>query len=111
LAAYRTTSYFLFDIASHTPEAAGPADDDASREQLWAAVSKTRRKGFRVFLAGALNPSNVRAAIRHGHAFAVDVCRGVSAFRRQTQIRSRASSASAIVSGRFGTTGPLRPER
>lgn len=74
LAQYRTTSYFLFDIAA-------PADDAGQAaqllEQIWSDVSKTRRKGFRVFLAGALNATNVRSAVQHSHAFAVDVCRGV----------------------------------
>jgi phosphoribosylanthranilate isomerase len=63
LAAYGTTSYFLFDIAPS--------------EEIWDEVSKARHKGFRVFLAGALDPSNVRRAVLHSHAFAVDVCRGV----------------------------------
>jgi phosphoribosylanthranilate isomerase len=78
LAAYQTTSYFLFDVAPRT--AGGPArsaDTDDDRARVWADVSKTRRKGFRVFLAGALDPSNVRDAVRQSHAFAVDVCRGV----------------------------------
>ena len=48
-----------------------------SMESVWKEVSKTRRKGFRVFVAGALDPSNVREAIRRTHAFAVDVSRGV----------------------------------
>ena len=30
-----------------------------------------------MFLAGALDPANVKEAIRRTHAFAVDVCRGV----------------------------------
>ncbi len=76
LAAYRTTSYFLFDIApSVAMTDAGNAD--ASPEQIWDEVSKARHQGFRVFLAGALDPSNVRRAVLHSHAFAVDVCRGV----------------------------------
>jgi phosphoribosylanthranilate isomerase len=71
LAEYSTTSYFLFDLkhGSH-----GTSDD---LERIWTAVSRSRRKGFRVFLAGALNPANVREAIKRTHAFAVDVCRGV----------------------------------
>jgi phosphoribosylanthranilate isomerase len=72
LAAYTTTSYFLFDL-DKTPAGA----EQEPVERVWKDVLKTRRKGFRVFLAGALDPSNVRDAIRRTHAFAVDVCRGV----------------------------------
>jgi phosphoribosylanthranilate isomerase len=73
LARYATTSYFLFDL-DKAPAGGG---EPASAERVWQEVSKTRRKGFRVFVAGALDPSNVREAIRRTHAFAVDVCRGV----------------------------------
>jgi len=76
LAAYRTTSYFLFDIAPSVA-VTDAANTDASPEEIWDEVSKARHKGFRVFLAGALDASNVRRAILHSHAFAVDVCRGV----------------------------------
>ncbi len=71
LAEYSTTSYFLFDLRPGTKA----RDEDI--ERVWSEVSRTRGKGFRVFLAGALNPANVREAIRRTHAFAVDVCRGV----------------------------------
>jgi len=72
LARYRTASYFLFDLEKTTD---GGDADAAGR--VWAEVARTRRRGFRVFVAGALDPSNVREAIRRSHAFAVDVCRGV----------------------------------
>ena len=71
LAEYSTTSYFLFDLQR------GADITDEDLERVWNDVSRTRRKGFRVFVAGALNPANVREAIRRTHAFAVDVCRGV----------------------------------
>jgi phosphoribosylanthranilate isomerase len=71
LAEYATTSYFLFDLQR------GVQKTDADVERVWTEVLRTRRKGFRVFLAGALDPANVREAIRRTHAFAVDVCRGV----------------------------------
>jgi phosphoribosylanthranilate isomerase len=71
LAEYTTTSYFLFDLQR---ESAGAPED---LDRVWSAVSRTRRKGFRVFLAGALGPANVREAISRTRAFAVDVCRGV----------------------------------
>lgn len=71
LAEYTTTSYFLFDL----PRGSRVSAEDV--ERVWTEVLRTRRKGFRVFVAGALNPANVREAIRRTHAFAVDVCRGV----------------------------------
>ena len=71
LAEYATTSYFLFDLQRGSPT----THEDV--ERVWSAVSHSRSKGFRVFLAGALSPSNVGEAIRRTHAFAVDVCRGV----------------------------------
>jgi phosphoribosylanthranilate isomerase len=71
LARYTTTSYFLFDLER------GAEQTQADLERVWTEVLRTRRKGFRVFLAGALSPANVGEAIRRTHAFAVDVCRGV----------------------------------
>jgi len=71
LAEYTTTSYFLFDLQS------GSRFTREDIERVWSAVSRSRSKGFRVFLAGALDPANVKEAIRRTHAFAVDVCRGV----------------------------------
>lgn len=71
LARYTTTSYFLFDLPRGTQKT------DADVERVWTEVLRTRRKGFRVFVAGALSPGNVREAIQRTHAFAVDVCRGV----------------------------------
>jgi phosphoribosylanthranilate isomerase len=71
LAEYATTSYFLFDLQR------GSRTTREDIERVWSAVLHSRRKGFRVFVAGALNPANVREAIKRTHAFAVDVCRGV----------------------------------
>lgn len=71
LAEYSTTSYFLFDLQR------GSKAREEDIERVWTEASLTRRQGFRVFLAGALKPDNVREAIRRTHAFAVDVCRGV----------------------------------
>jgi phosphoribosylanthranilate isomerase len=71
LAEYTTTSYFLFDLQRNS------SASHADVERVWTEVSRTRRKGFQVFVAGALNPANVKEAIRRTHAFAVDVCRGV----------------------------------
>ena len=52
LAEYTTTSYFLFDLQ----RGSRPTREDV--ERVWSAVSHSRSKGFRVFLAGALNPAN-----------------------------------------------------
>lgn len=71
LAEYSTTSFFLFDLQR------GSRTTREDVERVWDAASNSRSKGFRVFLAGALNPANVGEAIKRTHAFAVDVCRGV----------------------------------
>jgi phosphoribosylanthranilate isomerase len=68
LAAYATTSYFLFD--------ADGKDVPASAARL-AGVAGLRRLGFRVFLAGGLTPENVHDAVATTRPFGVDVCRGV----------------------------------
>lgn len=71
LAAYATTSYFLFDTSkTHPPDA-------VQTDSRWNDVARIRRLGFRVFLAGGLVPANVRDAIVATEPFAVDVCRGV----------------------------------
>jgi phosphoribosylanthranilate isomerase len=70
LAAFRTTSYSLFDY-----------DDGATRGfargDAWDEVAAARRLGFRMFVAGGIDSSNVRAILARTGAFAVDVCRGV----------------------------------
>ncbi len=71
LAAFRTTSYFLFDF-----------DRDATLDEValagaWDDVAAARRLGFRMFVAGGIDASNVRAILARTSAFAVDVCRGV----------------------------------
>ena len=74
LGSYQTTGFFLFDLAKRDLE-----NDEVTGalDAMWADVSRTRRQGFRVFVAGALDPENVRDAIASTHAFCVDVCRGV----------------------------------
>lgn len=71
LASFRTTSYFLFDFDR------GVAPDAAARERAWDDVAATRRLGFRMFVAGGVDASNVREILERTNAFAVDVCRGV----------------------------------
>jgi phosphoribosylanthranilate isomerase len=73
LGAYETTSYFLFDLDKDMP-----ADETSEMiADLWKQASKRRRQGFRMFLAGALDATNVREAIEKTEAYCVDVCRGV----------------------------------
>jgi phosphoribosylanthranilate isomerase len=71
LAAFRTTSYFLFDFDR------GAATNVAAVDRAWGGVANARRLGFRMFVAGGLDASNVRDVLRRTSAFAVDVCRGV----------------------------------
>lgn len=74
LASYSTTSFFLFDLDKDL------LSDNTLRDRMdkmWKDVSRTRRQGFRVFLAGALTEHNVREAIQKTKAYCVDVCRGV----------------------------------
>lgn len=72
LGEYQTTSFFMFDLDKTIGNGVEPA-----MRRLWDNVSLSSRKGFRVFLAGALDPSNVRAAVGYTRAYCVDVCRGV----------------------------------
>jgi len=71
---YRTAGFFLFDIDKNLIE--NPPSEDVIH-RMWDIASRKRRKGFRIFLAGALDKENVREAIRRTHAYGVDVCRGV----------------------------------
>lgn len=71
LAAFRTTSYFLFDFDR------GAATNAATLDRAWGDVANARRLGFRMFVAGGIDASNVRDVLRRTSAFAVDVCRGV----------------------------------
>jgi len=68
LAAYTTTSYFLFDTSK---------DDSLPPAARLHDVATIRGLGFRVFLAGGLTPESVRHAVAATRPFAVDVCRGV----------------------------------
>ncbi len=71
LASFATTSYFLFDYDDDA------ARGDAARDDAWDDVAIVRRLGFRMFVAGGIDASNVRAILSRTGAFAVDVCRGV----------------------------------
>jgi phosphoribosylanthranilate isomerase len=74
LSRYRTAGFFLFDL-DRTMIENPPSEDLIHR--MWDIAARKRRKGFRIFLAGALDKDNVREAIRRTNAFGVDVCRGV----------------------------------
>ena len=74
LSPYRTAGFFLFDIDRSMLE--NPPSEDLIH-RMWDIAARKRRKGFRIFLAGALDKDNVREAIRRTSAFGVDVCRGV----------------------------------
>jgi len=71
LATFRTTSYFLFDLDR------GVATNADAVDRAWDDVAIARRLGFRMFVAGGIDASNVRDVLRRTSAFAVDVCRGV----------------------------------
>ncbi|NIM18662.1 MAG: N-(5'-phosphoribosyl)anthranilate isomerase [Candidatus Latescibacteria bacterium] len=73
LALYQTISYFLFDLDRPS---ADPAQKDASRG-FWAKAAKARKMGYRIILAGGLDPSNVRGAVEATRPYCVDVCHGV----------------------------------
>jgi phosphoribosylanthranilate isomerase len=74
LSRYRTAGFFMFDIDKRMVENP-PSEDFVHR--MWDIAARKRRKGFRIFLAGALDKDNVREAIRRTNAYGVDVCRGV----------------------------------
>jgi len=74
LSSYKTTSFFLFDLDRNAPK---EEDHPKVMAKMWEEVSDKRNQGFRVFLAGGLNNSNVVAAITKTRPFCVDVCRGV----------------------------------
>jgi phosphoribosylanthranilate isomerase len=70
LAQFHTTSYFLFDFDRD-------AAPELAADSAWDDVAAVRRKGFRMFVAGGIDASNVRDVLARTNAFAVDVCRGV----------------------------------
>ena len=70
LKGYESVAYFLVDLPKGPP--GGPGPEAAGR-----AAELIRQSGREVFLAGALNPENVGAAITSAQPFAVDVSSGV----------------------------------
>jgi phosphoribosylanthranilate isomerase len=70
---YETTSFFLLDLERKNFQ----SPHGGLTEKLWEKASLVRKKGYRIFLGGNLNPSNVRQAVEMSQPFCVDVCHGV----------------------------------
>lgn len=76
LRGYHRTSYFLYDLDKR-PRGAEAAPVNGARDRLWADAAAARRKGYRIFLAGALDEHNVESALEHVAPYAIDVASGV----------------------------------
>ena len=73
---YRRISYFHFDLDKNTPlDRNGTVSPE--QERLWQHAAVCRAKGYRIFVAGALNPANVRRAVGIVRPFGVDIASGV----------------------------------
>lgn len=73
---YRHTGFFLFDL-DKTGNGSAPAPATVHTERLWNEAANARRKGYRIFLGGALTVGNVRSAIRQVEPYCIDVASGV----------------------------------
>jgi len=73
---YRTTSFFLFDLDKVSGNGARPRVN-GNQKRLWSEAAKVRGKGYRIFLAGALDASNVHDAVHKVKPYCVDVASGV----------------------------------
>lgn len=73
---YRRTSYFHVDLDKNTTGNGGATDNQV---RLWAEATALRNKGYRIFLAGALTPHNVRQAVQRVQPYCVDVASSVEA--------------------------------
>jgi phosphoribosylanthranilate isomerase len=72
---YTRMSYFMLDLdKNERPE---QPHVNGRREELWEKAAMIRNKGYRVFLAGGLNPDNVRHAIYRVLPYGIDVASGV----------------------------------
>jgi len=63
--------YLLLDLDKDEPV------QEEGMRRLWTAAALAGRQGREIFLAGGLDPFNVRAAVELAAPFCVDVCRGV----------------------------------
>ncbi len=73
---YKRTSYFLFDLDKED-RAREQDKRQGAHDDLWQRAATLRRLGYRIFLAGGLDESNVSQAVRHVEPYAIDVVRGV----------------------------------
>ncbi len=69
---YKRTTYFLLDLDQGVPKT-----DTVTRSDLWRQAAAMRRLGYRIFLAGGLDESNVREAVQSVAPYGIDVARGV----------------------------------
>lgn len=71
--AFASTDYYLLDLEKGISQ----AKEAAARTELWELARRLDENQNRLFLAGGLDPDNVRRAVNETRPFAVDVCRGV----------------------------------
>jgi len=64
-------AHFLLDLDKTEPSRQKAID------ALWEEAADASSRGYELFLAGSLDPANVRQAINRTRPFGVDVCRGV----------------------------------
>lgn len=69
---YSRTSYFHLDLDKNASDRLVP-----HQETLWSEAAALRSKGYRIFLAGALNTGNVRRAMNAVRPYCVDVASAV----------------------------------
>jgi phosphoribosylanthranilate isomerase len=79
LMTYTRTSYFILDLDKNHNPRGRVTTVTAQREALWSAGATLRAKGYRIFLAGGLDPGNVHEAVRRVAPYGVDVAAGVEA--------------------------------
>jgi phosphoribosylanthranilate isomerase len=78
LGEYGEAHYFLFDLDKANAYPFRSSEERAgSLDMLWQAAAQASAEGYRVFLAGGLDASNVRSCMSTVDPFCIDVCRGV----------------------------------
>jgi len=70
---YTRASFFLFDLE----KAIDPTTANGTRERLWREAAAVRARGYRIFLGGGLDFSNVAEAMSRVTPYCIDVARGV----------------------------------